>query len=61
MSPERFKFSKFMQRILGVVEQTVLIIISVITILAVVQAIGISGRKKPSPSATYCCCFSIWK
>lgn len=40
MSPERFKFSKLMQRILGVVEQAVLIIIGVITILAVLQAIG---------------------
>ncbi len=46
MSPERFKFSKFMQRILGVVEQAVLIIISVITILAVVQAIGHIWQEK---------------
>lgn len=40
MSPERFKFSKYMQRILGVVEQAVLIIIGLITILAVFQAIS---------------------
>lgn len=39
MSPDRFKFSKLMQRILGVVEQTVLIIIGIITILAVFQAV----------------------
>ncbi len=46
MSPDRFKFSKIMQRILGVVEQAVLIIISVITILAVVQAIGHIWQEK---------------
>ncbi|OYZ41200.1 MAG: phosphate-starvation-inducible E, partial [Methylotenera sp. 24-45-7] len=40
MSPDRFKFSKLMQRILGVVEQTVLIIIGIITILAVFQAVA---------------------
>lgn len=40
MSPERFKFSKIMQRVLGLVEQTVLIIIGIITILAVFQAIA---------------------
>lgn len=40
MSPERFKFSKYMQRILGVVEQAVLIIIGLITVLAVFQAIS---------------------
>lgn len=40
MSPDRFKFSKYMQRILGVVEQAVLIIIGLITVLAVFQAIS---------------------
>ena len=39
MSPERFKFSKLMQRILGVVEQSVLIIIGLATIFAVFQAV----------------------
>lgn len=39
MSPDRFKFGKVMQRILGIVEQAVLIIISLITVLAVFQAI----------------------
>jgi len=40
MSPERFRFSKLMQRILGVVEQTVLIIIGLATVFAVLQAVG---------------------
>jgi len=40
MSPERFRFSKLMQRILGVVEQTVLIIIGLATVFAVFQAVG---------------------
>ncbi len=39
MSPDRFKFSKVMQRILGVVEQSVLIIIGLATVLAVFQAV----------------------
>ena len=39
MSPDRFKFSKFMQRILGVVEQGVLIIIGIATVFAVLQAV----------------------
>lgn len=39
MSPDRFKFSKLMQRILGVVEQSVLIIIGLATVLAVFQAV----------------------
>lgn len=39
MSPDRFKFGKVMQRVLGIVEQAVLIIISLITVLAVFQAI----------------------
>ena len=40
MSPDRFKFGKLMQRILGVVEQTVLIIIGLATVFAVFQAVG---------------------
>ena len=40
MSPERFKFTKLMQRILGVVEQTVLIIIGLATVFAVFQAVA---------------------
>jgi len=40
MSPERFRFSKLMQRILGVVEQSVLIIIGLATVFAVLQAVG---------------------
>ena len=40
MSPERFKFSKLMQRILGIVEQAVLIIIGLATVFAVFQAVG---------------------
>ncbi len=39
MSPDRFKFGKLMQRILGVVEQAVLIIIGLATVFAVVQAV----------------------
>lgn len=39
MSPDRFKFGKLMQRILGVVEQVVLIIIGLATVFAVVQAV----------------------
>ena len=39
MSPDRFKFSKVMQPILGVVEQSVLIIIGLATVLAVFQAV----------------------
>ncbi len=39
MSPDRFRFSKVMQRILGVVEQSVLIIIGLATVLAVFQAV----------------------
>jgi len=40
MSPDRFRFTKLMQRILGVVEQTVLIIIGLATVFAVFQAVG---------------------
>ena len=40
MSPERFRFSKLMQRILGIVEQSVLIIIGLATVFAVLQAVG---------------------
>ncbi len=40
MSPDRFKFTKLMQRILGVVEQAVLIIIGLATVFAVFQAVG---------------------
>ncbi|HEY9277705.1 MAG TPA: phosphate-starvation-inducible PsiE family protein [Methylotenera sp.] len=40
MSPDRFKFTKLMQRILGVVEQTVLIIIGLATVFAVFQAVA---------------------
>ena len=40
MTPDRFKFSKLMQRILGIVEQAVLIIIGLATVLAVFQAVG---------------------
>jgi len=40
MSPERFRFSKLMQRILGIVEQAVLIIIGLATVFAVFQAVG---------------------
>ena len=40
MSPDRFRFSKLMQRILGVVEQSVLIIIGLATVFAVFQAVG---------------------
>ena len=40
MSPNRFKFSKLMQRILGIVEQAVLIIIGLATVFAVFQAVG---------------------
>jgi len=40
MSPERFRFSKLMQRILGVVEQSVLVIIGLATVFAVFQAVG---------------------
>lgn len=40
MAPDRFKFSKLMQRILGMVEQAVLIIIGLATVLAVFQAVG---------------------
>lgn len=40
MSPERFRFSKLMQRVLGVVEQSVLIIIGLATVFAVLQAVG---------------------
>lgn len=39
MSPDRFRFSKVMQRILGAVEQSVLIIIGLATVLAVFQAV----------------------
>lgn len=39
MSPDRFRFSKVMQRVLGVVEQSVLIIIGLATVLAVFQAV----------------------
>lgn len=39
MSPDRFKFSKLMQRILGIVEQAVLIIIGIATVFAVLQAV----------------------
>ncbi len=39
MSPDRFKFGKLMQRILGVVEQAVLIIIGLATVFAVGQAV----------------------
>lgn len=40
MSPDRFRFTKLMQRILGVVEQSVLIIIGLATVFAVFQAVG---------------------
>ena len=40
MAPERFKFSKLVQRILGIVEQAVLIIIGLATEFAVYQAVG---------------------
>ena len=40
MTPERFRFTKLMQRILGVVEQTVLIIIGLATVFAVFQAVA---------------------
>ena len=40
MTPERFKFTKLMQRILGIVEQTVLIIIGLATVFAVFQAVA---------------------
>jgi len=40
MTPDRFRFSKLMQRILGVVEQSVLIIIGLATVFAVFQAVG---------------------
>jgi len=39
MSPDRFRFTKLMQRILGVVEQSVLIIIGLATVFAVFQAV----------------------
>lgn len=39
MSPNRFKFGKIMQRLLGIVEQSVLVIISLATIFAVFQAV----------------------
>lgn len=39
MSPNRFKFGRIMQRILGIVEHSVLVIISLATVFAVFQAV----------------------